>query len=72
MPFKNEYYYYRPRKVTASFSERYTDLLVVKCTWEAVASVLLTYYHLVYHNAIRARAEEVLPQMFKMRDDAID
>lgn len=26
----------------------------------------------VYHNAIRARSEEVLQQLFKLRDDVID
>lgn len=29
-------------------------------------------HHLVYHNALRARTDEVLQQLFKLRDDCLE
>ncbi|ROV91271.1 hypothetical protein VSDG_07796 [Cytospora chrysosperma] len=57
----------------ASFIEdMYVDFNLARETARKVNLIKVLETNNMYHNAIRARADEVLPQLFKLRDDVID
>lgn len=57
----------------ASYVEdMYVDFELARETARKVNLIRVLETNTMYHNAIRARADEVLPQLFKLRDDVID
>lgn len=57
----------------ASFvDDMYVDFDLARETAKLVRGIRVYETNSLYHNAIRARSEEVLPQLFKMRDDPVD
>ncbi|EON97985.1 putative proline iminopeptidase protein [Phaeoacremonium minimum UCRPA7] len=57
----------------ASFiDDMYVDCDLARDTVRKVQGVKVFETNSMYHNAVRARPEEVLPQLFRLRDDTID
>lgn len=57
----------------ASFiDDMYVDYDLARDTVRKVQGVKVFETNSMYHNAVRARPEEVLPQLFRLRDDTID
>lgn len=57
----------------ASFiDDMYVDFGLARETASKVRGISVFETNSMYHNAVRARSEEVLLQLFKMRDDPID
>lgn len=57
----------------ASFTEdMYVESELARDTARRVSLIKVLETNTMYHNALRARPDEVLPQLFKLRDDVID
>ena len=57
----------------ASFiKDMYVDFDLARETARRINFIKVLETNSMYHNAIRARADEVLPQLFKLRDDVLD
>ncbi|CAN8099121.1 unnamed protein product [Discula destructiva] len=52
--------------------DMYVDYDLARETVRKVKGIKTFETNIMYHNALRARADEVLPQLFKLRDDCID
>ena len=57
----------------ASFvDDMYVDFELARETARIVKGCQVFETNRMYHNAVRARTDEVISQLFKMRDDSID
>ncbi|KUI66109.1 Proline iminopeptidase [Cytospora mali] len=61
-----------PVYAASYIEDMYVDFGLARETARKVNLIRVLETNTMYHNAIRARADEVLPQLFKLRDDVID
>ncbi|KAI1143451.1 alpha/beta-hydrolase [Hypoxylon sp. FL0543] len=56
----------------ASYNDMYVDVDMARETASRIKGIKVFETNVLYHNALRARTEEVIPQLLKLRDDTID
>ncbi|ROW16219.1 hypothetical protein VPNG_01951 [Cytospora leucostoma] len=61
-----------PVYAASYIEDMYVDYELARETARKVNNVKVLETNTLYHNALRARPDEVLPQLFKLRDDVID
>ncbi|KAI1383224.1 alpha/beta-hydrolase [Hypoxylon trugodes] len=56
----------------AAYNDMYVDPALARITASRVKGIKVFETNVLYHNALRARSDEVIPQLLKLRDDSID
>lgn len=56
----------------ASYNDMYVDPDMARVTASRIKGIKVFETNVLYHNAVRARTEDVIPQLLKLRDDSID
>ncbi|KAI1416043.1 alpha/beta-hydrolase [Hypoxylon sp. FL1857] len=56
----------------ASYNDMYVDPDMARVTASRIKGIKVFETNVLYHNALRPRPEDVIPQLLKLRDDTID
>ncbi|KAI0842102.1 alpha/beta-hydrolase [Hypoxylon sp. FL0890] len=56
----------------ASYNDMYVDPDMARETASRIKGIKVFETNVLYHNAVRVRTEDVIPQLLKLRDDTID
>ncbi|CAJ2501814.1 Uu.00g046670.m01.CDS01 [Anthostomella pinea] len=56
----------------ASYNDMYVDIDNARVTATRIKGIKVFETNVLFHNALRARAEDVIPQLLALRDDTID
>ncbi|KAI5862177.1 alpha/beta-hydrolase [Durotheca rogersii] len=56
----------------ASYNDMYVDSNLARATASRIRGIKVFETNVLYHNALRSKPEDVIPQLLKLRDDTID